>query len=136
MVDQPSADRSEQNAAQSAEPPAAHYNQLRFFGRLNERGSGCCEVHFAIEFRNGPVSRAVLGEFHWGRDDLLAFCYLPFRGLRGKGIARPRKAKEPHGGVSTTWMKLSGTLRITASSAAQRTAICDDGDPSTPTTIP
>ena len=34
------------------------------------------------------------------------------------------------------WMRLSGTLRIPASRAAQRTAISDDGDPSTPTTIP
>jgi hypothetical protein len=33
-------------------------------------------------------------------------------------------------------MRLSGTLRIPASRAAQRTAIFDDGDPSTPTTIP
>ena len=54
----------------------------------------------------------------------------------GGGIAPPPKANRPEGYSSMRWMRLSGTLRIPASRAAQRTAISDDGDPSTPTTIP
>jgi hypothetical protein len=34
------------------------------------------------------------------------------------------------------WTKVSGTFRIAASRAAQQTAKFDEGDPSTPTTMP
>jgi hypothetical protein len=52
------------------------------------------------------------------------------------GRAAPPKANKPDGGVSMIWMILSGTVRIPASRAAHRTAIVENADPSTATTIP
>jgi hypothetical protein len=42
----------------------------------------------------------------------------------------------PNAGVTITWTKVSGTLRIVASRVAHRTAFWEYDDPSTPTRTP
>jgi hypothetical protein len=57
-------------------------------------------------------------------------------GGMGSGASESNHSVGPQAGVTTTWTTVSGTLRILASCAAQRTALLDDDDPSTPTRMP